>query len=121
MNSRREYEIAFVGLKPGVHVYEYNIDDLFFEEFQQQDFRNCKGHVKILLEKSNANFMMLRFEVGGTLEVVCDRCSSNLPLQLFDEFVMTIKMVDEPDVMNEQEDDPDGATDDGATLSDGAA
>lgn len=107
MNSRREYEIAFVGLKPGVHVYEYNIDDLFFEEFQQQDFRNCKGHVKILLEKSNANFMMLRFEVGGTLEVVCDRCSSNLPLQLFDEFVMTIKMVDEPDVMNEQEDDPD--------------
>ena len=107
MSSRREYEIAFVGLKPGVHVYEYDIDDLFFEEFQQQDFRNCKSHVKILLEKNTANFMMLRFEVGGTLEVVCDRCSNNLPLQLFDEFVMTVKMVEEPDAMNEQEDDPD--------------
>jgi uncharacterized metal-binding protein YceD (DUF177 family) len=39
--------------------------------------------------------------------VVCDRCSNNLPLDLFDDFSMTVKMVDEPDVMNDQEEDPD--------------
>lgn len=107
MSSRREYEIAFVGLRPGLHVFEYRIDDAFFEDFQQQDFYNCNAHVKLILEKSTGAFMRLKFEVGGTLEVVCDRCSNNLPLQLFDEFSITVKMIEEPDVMNDQEEDPD--------------
>jgi uncharacterized metal-binding protein YceD (DUF177 family) len=51
--------------------------------------------------------MQLKFEVGGILEVTCDRCNSNLPLDLWDEFRMTIKMVEDPDLMNNQEDDPD--------------
>lgn len=107
MSYRREYEIQFVGLKPGVHEFEYRIDDSFFEEFQEQDFRNCKALVKLILEKNSGSFMILRFQTGGSLEVTCDRCNSNLPLQLFDEFVVTVKMVEEPDAMNEQEEDPD--------------
>ena len=106
MSSRREFEIAFVGLKPGVHEFSYRIDDRFFEEYQEQDFRQAEANVKLLLEKSNS-FMLLRFEIGGRAEVTCDRCNNNLPLQLFDEFTITVKMTDEPDVMNEQEEDPD--------------
>ena len=106
MNNHRDYEIAFVGLKPGVHEFEYQIDDRFFEDYQEQDFHNCKAHVKLFLEK-NTSFMMLKIEVGGTVELNCDRCSSNLPFQLFDEFHVTVKMVDDPEVMNDQEEDPD--------------
>jgi uncharacterized metal-binding protein YceD (DUF177 family) len=106
MSRRREFEIAFVGLKPGVHEFSYLIDDRFFEAFQQQDFRNCHATVKLHLDKKSS-FMMLKFEVGGQLEVTCDRCNSNLPLELWDEFVITVKMVEEPEVMNEQEEDPD--------------
>jgi len=51
--------------------------------------------------------MLLKFEIGGALEVSCDRCNSNLPLELWDEFNITVKMVEEPDLMNEQEEDPD--------------
>ena len=51
--------------------------------------------------------MLLKFELGGTMEVTCDRCNSNLPLELWDEFNITVKMVEEPDLMNEQEEDPD--------------
>ena len=51
--------------------------------------------------------MLLKFEIGGTLEVNCDRCNSNLPLDLWDEFVITVKMVEEPELMNDQEEDPD--------------
>jgi uncharacterized metal-binding protein YceD (DUF177 family) len=107
MSNRREFEIAFVGLKPGIHVFEYSIDDKFFEDFQEQDFRDCKALVKLVLEKSSSSFMMLKFEMGGTVDVTCDRCNNNLPLQLFDEFNMTVKMVEDPDVMNDQEIDPD--------------
>ncbi len=106
MSRRREFEIAFVGLKPGVHEFNYAISDKFFAEFQEQDFRNCKANVKLLLEKQTS-FMLLTFEIGGTLEVTCDRCNSNLPLELWDEFKMTVKIVEDPELMNEQEEDPD--------------
>jgi uncharacterized metal-binding protein YceD (DUF177 family) len=106
MGHRRDFEIAFVGLKPGSHEFDFDITDRFFESFQQQDFRHCKAKVKLTLEKNNG-FMMLRFEIGGSLEVTCDRCNGQLPLDLWDEFRMTVKMVEEPEVMNMQEDDPD--------------
>ena len=106
MGHRREFEIAFVGLKPGIHRFEYEIRDEFFEDFQQQDFFNCKADVKLELDKKSG-FMMLKFEIGGSLEVNCDRCNSKLPLELWDEFRMTLKMVEEPELMNDQEDDPD--------------
>jgi uncharacterized metal-binding protein YceD (DUF177 family) len=106
MGHRREFEIAFVGLKPGIHHYEYEIGDEFFEPFQQQDFSNCKATVKLSLEK-NHSFMLLKFVIGGSLEVVCDRCNNNLPLELWDEFNLTVKMAAEPELMNSQENDPD--------------
>jgi uncharacterized metal-binding protein YceD (DUF177 family) len=106
MGHRRDFEIAFVGLKSGVHEYNYEITERFFETFQQQDFRNCKANVKLLLDKNNG-FMLLKFEIGGTLEVTCDRCNNNLPLELWDEFNITVKMVEDPELMNGQEDDPD--------------
>lgn len=106
MSRRREFEIAFVGLKPGVHEYNYSIDDKFFEAFQQQDFQKCKANVKLLLDKKSG-FIQLKFEIGGSLEVSCDRCNSNLPLELWDEFSLTIKMAEDPEMMNAQEEDPD--------------
>lgn len=106
MAYRRAYDIAFVGLKPGVHEFNYEITDRFFEAFQQQDFTNCKAHIKLSLDKKSS-FMMLKFEVGGKLDVVCDRCNNTIALDLWDEFIVTVKMVDEPELMNDQEDDPD--------------
>lgn len=106
MNSRREFEIAFVGLKPGVHEFNYEINDGFFEDYGEQDFWDCQATVKLLLEKTTS-FMMLHFQVGGTVKVVCDRCNSNLPLNLFEDFTVTVKAVENPEEMNENEEDPD--------------
>lgn len=106
MSQRREYEIAFVGLKPGIHVYEYRIDDKFFVPYGEQDFENCVANIKLSLEK-NTGFIQLKFDVDGLLNVACDRCGNTLPMQLWDEFNIIVKMVDDPDVMNEQEEDPD--------------
>ncbi len=106
MGHRRDFEIAFVGLKPGIHEFQYEITDRFFERFQQQDFRQCKASIKLTLDKKNS-FMLLKFDIGGSLEVTCDRCNSNLPFELWDEFSITVKIVEEPELMNDQEDDPD--------------
>jgi len=106
MNSKREFEIPFVGLKPGIHAFEYNITEKFFEPYQPQDFKNCVANIKLNLDKKQG-FMLLKFEIGGTVEVNCDRCGNDLPIELWDEFNIVVKLVDDPDVMNGQEEDPD--------------
>jgi len=106
MNYRRAYEIAFVGLKPGIHNFEYKVDDRFFEHYGPQDFKNCQAEVKVRLEKTTS-LILLKFDVSGTVEVECDRCANSVTKDLWDEFDVVVKMVDDPDQMNEQEDDPD--------------
>lgn len=106
MGNRREFEIAFVGLKPGVHEYSYGVDEKFFANYQQTDFNNCQARINLTLEK-NTSFMMLKFEIGGSVNVICDRCGNTLPMNLWDEFNMVIKQVENPEEMNESEEDPD--------------
>ncbi|MES2774259.1 MAG: DUF177 domain-containing protein [Bacteroidota bacterium] len=106
MSGKRSFEIAFVGLKPGVHEYVYDITDKFFADYDQQDFSNCVANIKLQLEK-NTGFMRLHFEVGGSLNLNCDRCGNNLPMQLFEDFNIMVKLVDNPEEMNNTEEDPD--------------
>jgi uncharacterized metal-binding protein YceD (DUF177 family) len=106
MSGRREYDIAFVGLKPGVHEYSYDLLDQFFSVYPKQDFLNINAKVTLQLEK-NSSFMMLKFSVGGKSDVICDRCGNPLSVQLWDDFEILVKMSDEPDKMNEEEEDPD--------------
>ncbi|GAC1440600.1 MAG: hypothetical protein NVSMB63_07230 [Sediminibacterium sp.] len=106
MSHRREFEIAFVGLTPGIHVFEYRVEDKFFATYGEQDFKHCTANVKLSLDKKTG-FMLLKFDIDGSVEVGCDKCGNALPMILWDEFNIIVKMVDEPAVMNEQEEDPD--------------
>jgi uncharacterized metal-binding protein YceD (DUF177 family) len=106
MSSRREYEIAFVGLKPGVHEFSYDIDDKFFKDYPQQEFKNCHGKVRLLLDKKSS-FMLLKFEVGGKADITCDRCGNPITKDLWEDFEVLVKMVDNPVEMNDEEEDPD--------------
>ena len=106
MNFRREFEIAFVGLKPGIHNYEYRVDDKFFSNYGNQDFAHCNAAIKLELDKKSS-FMFLKFDIDGVADVNCDRCGNPLALRLWEEFKVMVKLVDNPDEMNEQEEDPD--------------
>jgi len=106
MANRRAFEIAFVGLKPGDHEFEYDLNDEFFVEKGAEDLTNVHANIKLSLEK-NAGFMLLKFEIGGKADVSCDRCGNPLKMELWDEFKMLVKLVDNAEEMNEQEEDPD--------------
>ncbi len=111
MANRREFEIAFVGLKPGFHEFNYEVDEKFFASYLLSNpmaigFESCHATVKLTLEKSTS-FMMLKFEIGGTVNVTCDRCGNTLPMGLWDEFNMIVKQVENAPEMNESEEDPD--------------
>ena len=68
MSHRRAFDIAFVGLKPGEHQFDYQIDDKFFEEFQQQDFEHCNATVKLTFDKK-IGFMLCKFDIDGKVDV----------------------------------------------------
>ncbi|MEO8853996.1 MAG: DUF177 domain-containing protein [Ginsengibacter sp.] len=111
MGNRREFDIAFVGLKPGIHEFNYQVDGRFFASYKQAEdsdtgFENCVASVKVTLEK-NGSLMLLKFEVGGKVTVDCDRCGNPLPVELWDEFKLVIKQVEDADEMNRGEEDPD--------------
>lgn len=106
MGKRHEYDIAFVGLKQGIHEFNYHVDDKFFADYKETDFTNCDSSVKLTLEK-NTSFMMLKFEVGGSVSVICDRCANTLSIDLWDEFNLVIRQVEDPEEMNQSKEDPD--------------
>lgn len=106
MASKHTFEIAFVGLKPGVHEFNYEVEDKFFIEKGEPDFTNCRANIKLSLDKKSG-FMLLKFEIGGSAEISCDRCGNPLAMDIWDEFNMLVKLVENPDEMNEQEEDPD--------------
>ena len=106
MGQNRSFDIAFVGLTHGIHEFNYRIEDKFFVDFGAQDFSNCDTNIKLVLDK-HTGFMQLQFDVDGNIETICDRCGNAISVQLWDEFKLIIKLVDDSDTMNSQEEDPD--------------
>lgn len=106
MGHNRTFEIAFVGLVPGLHEFEYRIEDKFFVDFGTQDFSNCDTHVRLKLDK-HQGFLQMHFDIDGKVDTICDRCGNPLTIKLWDEFDLIVKLVDNPDEMNSNEEDPD--------------
>jgi hypothetical protein len=79
-------------LKPGIHVFDYRVDDKFFLAFGEKDFSNCVADIKLTLDK-NSNFIQLKFDIGGQADVSCDRCGNTLSKQLWEEFTIIVKIL----------------------------
>lgn len=104
MKHRRDFEIPYVGLKEGMHHFQFEIDDSFLEVFNHdhQDFDGLKAVVKLNFDKKS-NFFLLDFDIDGKINVACDRCGDPFELRLWDEFKLVVKLQGE----GEKEDEDD--------------
>jgi len=92
MKHNREYEIAWQGLKPGVHVYQYALDDKFMAAFEgERDFKDLDAQITLKFDKKS-NFFLCHFDVDGSITALCDRCGGDFKLRLWDEFDLVIKL-----------------------------
>jgi uncharacterized protein len=73
MGWRTKYDVEFRGLKEGLHEFEFEIQDSFFEHFEQAMVNKGDVHVKVKLEK-RSSFLKLYIIIKGWLELTCDRC-----------------------------------------------
>lgn len=93
MKHNREYEIAWQGLKPGVHIYQYDITDRFVDAHTEteRDFKDLDAQVTLKFDKKT-NFFLCHFDIDGSVTVPCDRCGDDFKLRLWDEFDLVIKL-----------------------------
>lgn len=68
-----KYNIEFKGLNEGLHDFEFEVDNKFFEHFEESLVENGKVTVKVILEK-RSSFIKLDLKIKGWLELTCDRC-----------------------------------------------
>jgi uncharacterized metal-binding protein YceD (DUF177 family) len=104
MKHSREFEIAFVGLKPGNHVFNYSVDDRFFEKFENPEFKNAQIDVKLDFDKKNGIFL-LHFSINGKILIPCDRCGDEFEMVLWDEFELVVKVIEDELVAKKTEED----------------
>ena len=68
-----KYDIEFKGLKEGIHEFEYEIENEFFEHFDSEFVTVGALLVQVYLEK-RSTFLKLNFYLKGWVGLTCDRC-----------------------------------------------
>lgn len=94
MRSLSEYIIKFEGLKQGTHFYEFNVDNLFFEEFDCFEFEKLSFKIDLEFEKQST-MMLLTFNIAGNITVPCDRCLDEVEIDVDGEEKLIVKFGNE--------------------------
>ncbi len=71
MKDLKDFNIPFVGLKLGSHLFEYKIDNTFFETFNFDEYLDATISVKVDFVKKTT-LLELDIRVEGTVNVPCD-------------------------------------------------
>ena len=73
MDRLEKYSIPFAGLAKGSHPFEFEIDDQFFESFENSVIQKANVHVDVDFDKAET-VLTLTFRLKGFITQTCDRC-----------------------------------------------
>jgi uncharacterized protein len=65
--------IPISGLKEGRRLYDFEIGDKFFEEFEESEIKEGNLAVNIELDKRSSHFDLI-IKINGEVRICCDRC-----------------------------------------------
>ena len=94
MKSLSPYLIKFSGLKEGIHLFNYELGNKFFRNFDYYDFLDAKLFAKLELEKQST-LLNLKFSFNGEIEVQCDVSMESFNLDLKTEHAVVVKFKDD--------------------------
>lgn len=90
MGKLSTYNIAFKGLKEGLHEFEYPIGNTFFELFEGSPVDSGNILATVTLEK-RSSFMSLQIKISGTVSLICDRCLESYDQEVENEADLFLK------------------------------
>ena len=94
MNKASKFKIPFRGLKDGIHFYEFNIDNFFFEQLNFMDFIDVNLDLNLTLDKKSS-ILTLKFDFDGYLKLVCDVSNEPFDYNLKTDFRLVVKFGEE--------------------------
>ena len=84
---KNQFEIPFVGLKIGIHDFEFKIDKSFFEAMPYSIVND--GDLKVWMELEKKETMLIAdFEFFGTVKLDCSRCNDEMDLEIEGELTI---------------------------------
>lgn len=101
MKDLKLFTIQYVGLKEGEHNFEYQIDKLFFDYFEFDDFNSVAINVDLNFIKKST-FMQLYFKVDGSVNVNCDLTNEPYDEPIQGEFELVVNFGQEYNDENEE-------------------
>jgi uncharacterized metal-binding protein YceD (DUF177 family) len=94
MERSTEFMLSFVGLKEGVHQFEYEIENTFFKNYDFNDFFSAKVKISLAFDKK-PTLMNLNFKAEGSVEVACDVTDERFDFPINTTYDWIIKFGDE--------------------------
>jgi len=102
VSELREYQIPFVGMKLGVHHFNFELEESFFSHFESSLVKESKIFVDLEFDKKDRLFV-LNFDISGSIMTDCDRCGQQFDLPIHGNYILYVKHGDkrEEDADNE--------------------
>ncbi len=90
MEQFSDFLIPFIGLKDGLHRFDFKIDNKFFEGFDFLDFQTAHIQVSLIFEKKTT-LLELNFSAKGQVTVPCDITTEPFNLPIDTTFKLVVK------------------------------
>lgn len=100
MKTRKKYDIHIYKLSNGIHKYEFEIRDEFFEMFDGDLVSKGQLNALITLNKSDS-MIQVDFSIQGSIELECDRSLEEFDFPINVERSMIYKYGDEEKELSE--------------------
>lgn len=95
MKTNNEYIIPFVSLKIGIHKFEFEITNSFFDNFDYSIIRKGKVQVELSFEKKET-MLIGNYKISGYVESHCDRCNDLLSVDVNGAYKVIYKFDSQP-------------------------
>lgn len=82
MDPLVQFEIPVSGLKDGLHPFDFQLNNEFFECFEASPLKEGNVNVKVYFDK-RPDMYVITFDIKGAVKTTCDRC--------LDEFILPIQ------------------------------
>jgi uncharacterized metal-binding protein YceD (DUF177 family) len=90
IESLKQFIIPFIGLKTGAHVFQFRVNDAFFEELEYSIIHSGELTVDLVLDKKET-MLIGDFTIQGAILKECDRCNDLLKMPISGEYQIVFK------------------------------
>lgn len=90
MKKKTDFTIPFAGLKLVHHLFDFEVDDTFFEDLDYSLIHKGNVAVSIDLEKKET-MLILQFTLNGTVEAECNLCTDPVDFKIDTNFQLIYK------------------------------